>query len=96
MTTHPSVTPNDLRSDPELAILDALGHTIKLAVYALVAIYPELTDSERPDGQSEDTAAGNEATHLIAYGQKLETAICRYRTAILDAREAQVNQDLPF
>jgi hypothetical protein len=96
LTSHPSVTPDDLRSDPELAILDTLGHTIELAVYALVAIYPELTDSERPDWRRENFPARNEAAHLIACGQKLETAIGRYRTAILDAREEQVNQDLPF
>lgn len=96
MTSHTPVSPNELRSDPELAILDALKATLKLAVYALVAIYPELTDAELPSWRSEDSAAGNEAARLIAAGQKLETAIRRYRTAILDAREAQVNQDLPF
>ena len=96
MTSHPPVTPNELRTDPELAILDALGHTLELAVYALVAIYPELTDSERPYWHSEDSAAGKEAAHLIACGERLETAICRYRTTILDAREEQVNQNLPF
>ncbi len=96
MTSHPTVTPNDLRSDPELAILDTLDHTLELAVYALVAIYPELTDSEQPSWRRDHSAAGDAAVHLIAYGQKLETAIGRYRTAILDAREAQVNQDLPF
>ena len=96
MTSHPPVTPNELRTDPELAILDALGHTLELAVYALVAIYPELTDSDRPSWRRENSAAGDAAARLIAGGQNLERAIFRYRTAILEAREAKVNQDLPF
>jgi hypothetical protein len=31
--TQSPVTPSDLRSDPELAILDELDHTLELAVY---------------------------------------------------------------
>ena len=96
MTSYPAVTPNDLRSDPALAIIDALDHTIGLAIYALVAIYPELTDSEMPDWRRENSAAGDAAANIIAYSQKLETAIGCYRTAIRDARQAQMNQDLPF
>ncbi len=96
MTSHPPVTANDLRSDPELAILYALGHTIELAIYALVASYPLLTDSERPDWRPEDSAAGRAARHIIASSQELECAILGYRTAILSARHAEANQDLPF
>jgi hypothetical protein len=96
LTTLPPITPNNLRSDPELAILDALDHMLELAVYALVAIYPELTDSERPSWRRDDSAAGRAASHLIACSQELECAVCGYRTAILRARESEANQDLPF
>ncbi len=96
MTSQPSVTPNDLRSDPELAILDALHYTLGLAVYALVAIYPELTDSEKPSWQRDDSMAGDAAAHLIACGQQLEWAVSGYREAILRAKEAETDEDLPF
>ncbi len=96
MTSHPPVTPNDLIRDPELAILAALDHMLELAVYALVAIYPELTDSERPSWRRDDSAAGLAASHLIACSQELECAVCGYRTAILRARESEANEDLPF
>ncbi len=96
MTSQPPITPNDLRRDPELAILDTLDHTLKLAVYALVAIYPELTDSERPFWRREVSATGHAARYLIACSEELELAICGYRTAILWVREAEANEDLPF
>jgi hypothetical protein len=96
LTSHPPVTPNDLRGDPELAILAALDHTLKLAVYALVAVYPELTDSERPFWLLEGSATGHAASQLLACGEELELAIRGYRTAILRAREAEANEDLPF
>ena len=96
MTSHPPVTPNDLRGDPELAILAALDHTLKLAVYALVAVYPELTDPERPFCLREGAATGDAASQLLACGEELELAIRGYRTAILRAREAEANEDLPF
>ncbi len=96
MTSHPPVTPNDLRREPELAILDALDHTLRLAVYALVAIYPELSDSERPFWRRQDSATGHAASHLIACSNELELAVCRYRTAIRRAREAEANEDFPF
>ncbi len=96
MTSHPPVTPNDLRRDPVLAILAALDHTLKLAVYALVAVYPELTDSERPFWLLEGSATGHAASQLLACGEELELAIRGYRTAIIRAREAEANEDLPF
>ncbi len=99
MTSHPSnspVTPNDLRSDPELAILDALDHTLGLAVYALVAIYPELTDSEIPAWRQDPSTTGLAARHLIASTQELQSAVGDYRDAIQRARKAEANEQLPF
>jgi hypothetical protein len=97
LTSHqPRVTPNDLRLDPELAILDALDHTLELVVYVLVAIYPELTDSQIPLWQRDDSAPGRAASHLIACSQELEQAVCDYRTAIVRARESETNGNLPF
>ncbi len=90
------MTPDDLRSDPELAILDALDYTLGLAIYALVAIYPELTDAEIPTWRRDDTPAGHAARHLITSSEQVHRAICRYRTAVLQTREADANQDLPF
>ena len=96
MTSQPSVTPNDLRSDPELAILGALDHTIGLAVYALVAIYPELTDAEIPAWRQDHSTTGLAARHLITCTQELQSAVGHYRDAIRRAREAEVNEELPF
>ena len=90
------ITPNDLRSDPELAILDALNHTLGLAVYALVATYPELTDSEIPAWMQDDSTAGPAARHLIACSQELQSALGDYRNAILRLQEAEENEELPF
>lgn len=96
MTSHSAVTPNDLRTDPELAILDALDHTLKLAVYALVAVYPDLTDLEIPSWRRDDTEPSRTASHLIDCCQELEAAIAGYRTAIRHTGKAEANQDLPF
>ena len=96
MTKKAIVTPDDLRSDPELAILDVLDHTIGLAVYALVAIYPELTDSEIPAWRQDHSTTGLAARHLIACTQELESALGDYRDAILRDREAEENEELPF
>ncbi len=90
------MTPDELRSDPELAILDALDYTLGLAIYALVAIYPELTDAEIPPWRRVDTKAGHAASHLIDCSEEVHRAVGRYRAAVLQARKADENQDLPF
>ena len=90
------MTPDELRSDPELAILDALDYTLGLASYALVAIYPELTDVEMPPWRRVDTEAGHAASHLITCSEEVHRAVCRYQTAVLQAREADENRGLPF
>ncbi len=96
MTPHPPPTPDALRRDPELAILAALDHTLQLAVYALVAIYPDLTDSDRPLWRREDTAIDRAANHLVAATEPLTHAISEFRTVILRAREAEANEEFPF
>jgi hypothetical protein len=96
LTSHPTVTPNDLRRDPELAIFDVLDHTLKLTVYALVAIHPELTDPERPFWLHEDSGTGRAAKLVVGCSEELIKAVCDYRTAILRAREAEINEALPF
>ena len=90
------MTPDELRSDPELAILDALDYTLGLAIYALVAIYPELTDAEIPPWRRADTEAGHAASHLIDCSEEVHRAVCQYRAAVLKNRKADANQDLPF
>jgi hypothetical protein len=85
-----------LRDTRFFDLLYRLDHTLKLAVYALVAIYPELTDAEQPFWRRDGSATGDVASHLLACSEKLERAICGYRTAILGAREAKTNEDLPF
>ena len=96
MTSHPSPTPDDLRRDPELAIFDVLDHTLKLTVYALVAIHPELTDPERPFWLHEDSGTGRAAKLVVGYSEELIKAVCDYRTAILRDREKEINEALPF
>jgi len=96
LTSHPPPTPDDLRRDPELAILAALDHTLKLAVYALVAIYPDLTDADRPLWRREDAAIDRAANHLVACTEPLEQAIGEFRTAILRVREAEANEEISF
>jgi hypothetical protein len=96
LTLHPTPTPTDLRLDPELAILAALDHALELAVYALVAIHPELTDSEGPFWRREDSAIGHAANHIVDRSETLKQAIFEYQTAILNAREEEANDALPF
>lgn len=69
---------------------------MELAVYALVAIYPELTDAEIPRWRRVDTESGYAASQLISCGEEVRRAVCRYRTAVLREREADANRDLPF
>jgi len=96
MTSHPPLTPDNLRRDPELAILAALDHTLQLAVYALVAIYPDLTDSDTPLWRPQDAEIDRAANHLVAATQPLRHAIREFRTAILRARKAEANEEFPF
>ena len=96
MTSHPPPTPDDLRCDPELAILAALDHTLKLAVHALVAIHPELTDPERPYWLHEGSTIGRAASHIVDRSEELKQAISEYQTAILRAREAGADEEFPF
>ncbi len=91
MISQPPLTPDHLRRDPELAILAALDHTLQLAVYALVAIYPD-----RPVWRREDTAIDRAANHLVAATEPLTHAISEFRTVILRAREAEANEEFPF
>ena len=95
-SSHPPLTPDDLRRDPELAILAALDHTLKLAVYALVAIYPDLTDSDRPAWRREVTQIDHAANHLVVCTEPLRRAIGEFQTAIRQAREAEANEEFPF
>jgi len=96
VTSHPPPTPDDLRCDPELAILAALDHTLKLAVYALVAIYPELTDPERPFWLREDSSVDRAAHHIVDRSEELKLAIFEYQDAIRRTQEAQANEEFPF
>ncbi len=96
MTSQPPLTPDHLRRDPELAILAALDHTMGLAVYALVAIYPDLTDSDRPLWRRQDAEIDRAANHLVACTEPLRHAINEFRTAILRARKAEANEEFPF
>ncbi len=96
MTSHLPPTPDDLRRDPELAIFDVLDHTLKLAVYALVAIYPQLTDPERPFWLHEDSGTGRAAKLVVGCSEELIKVVCDYRTAILRDREEEINEALPF
>ena len=96
MRSPASPTPTDLRHDPELAILDALDHTLHLAVAALVAIHPELTDAEQPLWRVEASASGDAANTLVVRSEALAQAISEYRAALLRAREAEPIDALPF
>jgi hypothetical protein len=96
MSATSSPTPTDLRHDPELAIVAALDHTLRLAVAALVAIYPELSDSQRPLWRVEASASGEAASALVARSEALGQAISAYRAALLRARETELTDELPF
>jgi len=96
LRAHPSPTPQDLLDAPELAILAALDHTLDLAVYALVSIYPELTDPERPLWRRDASAAGHAAGIVIARTTGLKRAISEYRTALALPRETEPTEDIPF
>jgi len=91
-------TPADLALAPELAILAALDDILDLAVYALVSVYPELADPERPYWLRESTPAAHAAELLVARTSGLKLALTEYRKAVALRREDETPHDLdvPF
>lgn len=95
MTAHRSrrrlPTRDELISAPELAILASIEATIDLAIVALVAAQPELSQSD--DGHDAvTTAAARSADTVIMTAQALAAAIADYRLSL----RRHDRDDLPF
>ena len=88
MPSHPPwPTPPDLALSPELAILTLLDVTLDLAVYALLARYPELADPERPYWIDTPSAARDRAVTITTRAHSLRDAIARYRRILPPAED---------
>lgn len=85
--------PPEIEHAPEIALLAVLHRTLDVAVYALLAAHPCLTDLEPPfrllhlpDVQAADT--------VLARAHRLRDALDHYRRAIA-ARYAEAASHLP-
>jgi hypothetical protein len=85
MRPHPWPTPPDLAESPELAVLALLDATLDLAVSALLALYPELADPERPYWIDGPSAARNRAQTIATRAHALRDAIAAYRRTLAPA-----------
>lgn len=90
MRSDPWPTPPDLAQSPELAVLALLDAALDLTVSALLALYPELTDPERPYWIDAPPAARDRAQTIATRTHSLRDAIARYRRILPPATD-----DLP-
>lgn len=85
-------TPPQLERDPELAILAVLHTTLQVAVYALVAAYPQLaTDYPLPSDRDFHVAS-----KILSLAYQLRRAISEYRRALDDAHATPTDDDATF
>jgi hypothetical protein len=88
-TRRPTVV--DLYASPELGVLAVLESAVDVALLALVAAHPE-DEADAEDVPLERRAARN----LVSAAGDLETALHRYRLALVRARERDRDEQLPF
>lgn len=103
MRSDPRPTPPDLAENPELAILTLLDTALDLAVGALLALYPELADPERPYWIGAPSVACDRAAGITTRAHSLRDAIARYRRilppaddVLPDPREDPPDDDIPW
>jgi hypothetical protein len=83
-----------LAAAPELASLAVLDHVLGVCAASLLAQHPTLCHALRPDPEPPSL---REARRLLAAAQRFQTAITRYRSAVLDALLPDTDDDhLPF
>ncbi len=83
-----------LAAAPELATLALLDHALAVCAASLRAEHPTLA---RDFHQTSDPPSLREARRLLAAAQRFQTAITRYRRAVLDALLSDTDDDhLPF
>jgi hypothetical protein len=94
MTSPRIPTPEELDSNPELAILAALDSVARAARFAVIAIHPPLRDPvhDLTDPCSTDRAA----TAIAHHAEHLIVAIDDYRRALEFDRIQQREQSSPF
>ena len=90
MRSDPWPTPPDLAESPELAVLALLDAALELAVSALLALYPEIADPERPYWIDAPSAARDRAATITSRAYSLRDALARYRQILPPATD-----DLP-
>jgi hypothetical protein len=95
MSPHRLPLPPQIIEDPERAILAALEVTLEIAINALFAAHPELSDDHFPRRASE---AARWADRLITEAKRLEGALAGYRYALspLDGEQDEAEEDRPF
>jgi hypothetical protein len=77
---YPLPTPDELNDAPELAVLAVLQNALGVTWRALYALYPEVYDDWRERPRTEPVIS---AYRILSRMGKLETAVERYRTAVL-------------
>lgn len=90
MRSAPWPTPPELAENPELAVLALLDAALDLAVSALLALYPELADPERPYWIRRPSPDLDRAATLTRRAHALQDAIAAYRRTLPPATD-----DLP-
>jgi hypothetical protein len=87
MRSAPWPTPPDLAENPELAVLALLDAALDLTVSALLALYPELADPERPYWIDAPSAARDRAATIASRAHSLREALARYRRILPPATD---------
>jgi hypothetical protein len=90
MRSAPWPTAPELAEHPELAVLALLDAALDLTVSALLALYPELADPERPYWIDAPCAARDRAATLASRAHSLREALAGYRRILPPATD-----DLP-
>jgi hypothetical protein len=89
-------TPPEIADVPELAILAALEHTLDLALYALLAAHPQLSDPECPDRLRDPSPARAAADRIVTAAHSLARALDAYRRAVTPSPHQAPDRNVPF
>lgn len=77
---HPPLTQYDLADHPELAALQILDCALEMAKFAIIAVHPELTDSDPAAVASDIEVLA--AEHVLIGADTLQRLVESYRAAV--------------
>jgi hypothetical protein len=89
-------TPPQIADVPELAILAALDDLLDLTLRALLAVHPQLGDSDGPDRLRDPSPAHAAAHRIVTAAKPLARALDAYRRAVTPPRRQHPDPDIPF